>query len=204
MRKIAATALLTAAAAATAIGFSASPALAAGSWTVGPETSGPVDFTADSTTSLVLTDNNTGTQLTCTSSSGTGDAQYGSGQDSDGIANVDSLDFTSCSGPGGITFTVGTSGFPWSLNAESYDGASGVTTGTITDVVASLSGPLCSADVAGSVPMTYSNDGTLSPTGGNGLTITNVSGCLGLIKSGDTAGFTGSYAVDPPVTITSP
>lgn len=52
--------------------------------------------------------------------------------------------------------------------------------------------------------MTYSNDGTLSATGGAGLTITNVSGCLGLINNNDTSGFVGSYAVDPAVTITSP
>ena len=68
MRTIAVTAFLTAAAAATAIGLSSSPALADDTWTVGPSASGSVDFTADSTTSLVLTDNTTGTQLTCTSS----------------------------------------------------------------------------------------------------------------------------------------
>ncbi|WP_329236240.1 hypothetical protein OG417_31500 [Actinoallomurus sp. NBC_01490] len=203
MRKIATTALLTAAAAATAISLSSSPALADSTWTIGPEASGPVDFAADSTTNLVLTDNNTGTKLTCTSSSGSGDAQYGSGQSGTDLANVESLDFASCSGPAGITFTVQTTGFPWALNADSYDGA-GTTTGSISGVVAHLSGPLCSADVAGSVPMTYSNDGTLSATGGAGLTITNVSGCLGLINNNDTSGFVGSYAVDPAVTITSP
>jgi hypothetical protein len=203
MRKIAVTAFLTAAAAATAIGLSSSPALADSTWTIGPGTSGEVDFTADSTTSLVLTDNTTHTQLTCTSSSGSGDAQYGSGQSGADLANVDSLNFSSCTGPAGITFTVSTSGFPWALNADTYDGVD-TTTGSISGVVAHLSGPLCSADVAGSVPMTYSNDGTLSATGGTGLTISNVSGCLGLIGSGHTAGFTGSYAVDPAVTITSP
>ncbi|GAA4481368.1 hypothetical protein GCM10023191_000150 [Actinoallomurus oryzae] len=203
MRKIATTAFLTAAAAATAISLSSSPALADPTWTVGPESSGSVDFTADSTTNLVLTDNNTHTQLTCTTSSGTGDAVYGSGQSGDDLANVDDLSFGNCSGPAGITFTVQSSGFAWALNADSYDGVD-TTTGSISGVTAHLSGPLCSADVAGSVPMTYSNDGTLSATGGSGLTITNVSGCLGLIKNNDTAGFVGSYAVDPAVTITSP
>lgn len=204
MRKLAATAFLTAAAAAAAIGLSSSPALADDTWTVGPETSGSVDFTADSTTSLVLTDNITHTQLTCASSSGTGDAVYGSGQSGDDIANVDSLSFSgNCTGPAGITFTVATSGFPWALNAESYDGVD-TTTGNISGVAAHLSGPLCSADVSGAEPATYSNDGTLTATGGAGLTISNVSGCLGLIKNGDTAGFTGTYTVDPAVTITSP
>jgi hypothetical protein len=43
----------------------------------------------------------------------------------------------------------------------------------------------------------------VSKTGGN-LHIYNVVGCGGLIRNGDAAGFTGTYSLSPPQTITSP
>jgi hypothetical protein len=44
---------------------------------------------------------------------------------------------------------------------------------------------------------------TVLATGGN-LHIYNVSGCFGLINSGDTATFGGSYQITPKQVITSP
>ena len=51
----------------------------------------------------------------------------------------------------------------------------------------------------------YSNGtGKLSTTGAGNLHIYNVSGCSGLINSGDGSSFKGSYAVSPKQNITSP
>ena len=105
-----------------------------------------------------------------------------------------------------------TSAFPWHLNAVSF--SSGVTTGTITHIHATLTGPGCSATVDGTsatanngmVKAKYSNGtGKLTTlTSGGNLHVYNVSGCAGLINSGDATTFSGSYAISPKQTITSP
>src|SRR5439155_26309399 len=97
------------------------------------------------------------------------------------------------------------------LNAVSF--SSGVTTGTITGIHATLSGPSCSAVVDGTgasdnngrVTAKYSNGtGRLTTTGAGNLHIYNVNGCACLIRSGDPSSFKGSYLVSPHQTITSP
>jgi len=106
---------------------------------------------------------------------------------------------------------VKTTHFPWHLNAVSF--SSGVTTGTITGIHATLTGPSCSAVVDGTgatanngkVTVKYSNStGKLTTTGAGNLHIYNVSGCAGLIGNGDGSSFKGSYAISPKQTITSP
>ena len=199
--------LVLGAATAAVIGMAAAPAIAANAtWTVKP--GGSITATAGKTT---LKDKNTGSTLSCKSSSGKGTAKKGSGLSGSGIASITALGFKTCTGPLSLTFTVKTTGFPWKLNAVSYK--SGVTTGTITGIHATLSGPSCSAKVggssasaAGTVAATYTNGtGKLATktTGGN-LHVWKVSGCAGLIKSGDTTTFSGSYAISPKQTITSP
>ena len=104
-----------------------------------------------------------------------------------------------------------TAHFPWHLNAKTFSG--GVTTGSITGIHATLSGPSCSAVVDGTsatanngmVTAKYSNStGKLTTTGAGNLHVYNVSGCAGLINSGDGSSFNGSYAISPKQTITSP
>ena len=104
-----------------------------------------------------------------------------------------------------------TTHFPWHLNAKSFK--NGVTTGTITGIHATLTGPSCSAVVDGTgatanngtVTATYTNStGKLATTGAGNLHVYNVSGCAGLINSGDITSFKGSYTVSPKQTITSP
>jgi hypothetical protein len=178
----------------------------AATWTVKP--GGAITAKAGKTT---LTDKNTGSILTCTSSSGKGTVKKGSGLSGTGIGSITSLGFSNCTGPLSLTFTVKTTHFPWHLNAKSFAG--GVTTGTITGIHATLSGPGCSATVDGtgatanngSVTAKYSNStGKLSTTGAGNLHVYNVSGCAGLINNGDSTSFVGSYAVSPKQTITSP
>jgi hypothetical protein len=205
-------ALVTGGALAGLLGLGAGSAIAAtntgiaATWTVKP--GGSVTAKAGTTT---LKDTKTGSTLTCASSSGTGFLKHGSGLAGAGIGKISSLSFNSCTGPLGLTFTVKTSNFPWHLNALSF--SSGVTTGTITGIHAKLTGPSCSAVVDGTgatanngrVTAKYSNGtGKLTTTGAGNLHIYNVSGCAGLIHSGDGSSFHGSYTISPKQTITSP
>jgi hypothetical protein len=204
--------LITSAALAGVLGFGASSALAASNtgvaatWTVKP--GGAITAKAGTTT---LKDTNTGSVLTCASSSGKGTVKSGSGLSGTGIGSITALSFSTCKGPLGLTFTVKTTHFPWHLNAVSFSG--GVTTGTITGIHATLTGPSCSAVVDGTgatanngkVTAKYSNStGKLATTGAGNLHIYNVSGCAGLINSGDGSSFMGSYTISPKQTITSP
>ncbi len=204
--------LVTGAALAGMLALSASSALAAprtgaaATWTVKP--GGAITAKAGVTT---LKDTKTGSTLTCQTSSGKGSVKSGSGLSGTGIGSITALSFSNCTGPLGLTFTVKTTHFPWHLNALSY--SSGVTTGTITGIHATLTGPSCSAVVDGTGPTanngkvtaTYTNStGKLATTGAGNLHIYNVSGCAGLINSGDGSSFKGSYTVTPKQTITSP
>lgn len=209
IRRLASSLLLTGAAAALLVGVSAGPALAAATWTVRP--GGSFTATAGSTT---LADTRTGVALTCASSTAAGSLKSGTGLSGSRLGSVASITFTSCTGPAGITFTVTSSHLPWHLNAVSFNSSTGVTTGTISGIHAMLSGSTCTATVDGTSPtknngkvaVTYTNStGVLKvlTTGGN-LHIYRVSGCFGLIASGDPAAFSGSYTVSPTQTITSP
>src|SRR5689334_22809121 len=146
--KRAGSALVMSAALAGVLALSASSATAAtntgvaATWTVKP--GGAITAKAGVTT---LKDTNTGSVLTCQTSSGKGTAKTGSGLSGTGIASISTLTFSNCTGPLGLTFTVKTTHFPWHLNAKTF--ASGKTTGTITGIHATLSGPSCSATVDG-------------------------------------------------------
>jgi hypothetical protein len=200
--------LVTGAAIAAAIGLAVSPAMADDpTWTV----SGGGNFTA-SASHPKLKDTNTGTTLDCTSSAASGNATNGTNLPGAHIATISGLSFTGCTGPAGISFSVAPQALPWYLNAGSYDG-SDVTTGTLTGVIAKLSG-LCNATFAdpsgvangATLTATYTNSThTLEITGGN-LKAYNVSGiCLGLINNNDLAVFTGKYVVTPgTLQLTSP
>jgi hypothetical protein len=206
--------LATSAALAGLLGLSAASAVAAthpgvaATWTVKP--GGAIAASAGVTT---LKDTKTGSVLTCKTSSGKGSVKSGSGLSGTGIGSITALSFNTCTGPLGLTFTVKTAHFPWHLNAVSYNSATGTTTGTVTGIHASLSGPSCSAVVDGTsatanngqVTATYTNStGKLATTGAGNLHIYSVSGCAGLIANGDGSSFKGSYAVSPKQTITSP
>lgn len=202
--------LIAGAAAALLIGASAVPALAAArTWTIKP--GGIATAKAGKT---FLKDTKTGTVLTCTSSSAKIKLKKGSHLSGTGIGSITAVSFSNCTGPLGIKFTVASSHLPWKLNAVSYTKSTGTTTGTITGIHSTLSGPGCSAAVDGTgaskdngmVRVTYSNKThklTVLAVGGT-LHIYGVSGCFGLINSGDPSSFTAVNAVSPKQTITSP
>lgn len=202
-------ALFTGAATAVAIGASAGVALAVAiTFTITP--GGGITATAGTTT---LTDTATGSVLTCTSSTSTGTLKSGSGVSGTNIGSITKLSFSNCMGPLGLTFTVTNSAFPWTLSGTSYNAGTGTTTGFINGIKSKLSGPSCSANVGGAtatskgkVKITYKNStGKLSvlAAGGN-LHVWKVSGCAGLINSGDATQFVGVYTVTPKQKITSP
>jgi hypothetical protein len=202
-------ALFTGAATAVAIGASAGVALAVAiTFTITP--GGAITAKAGKTT---LTDTNTGSVLTCTSSSSSGTLKSGSGISGTNLGSITKQTFTNCTGPLSLTFTVATKHFPWTLHGTAYNATSGVTTGNITGIEAQLTGPSCSAFVAGAtattpgkVKVTYANGtGVLKVLAGGGtLHVWNVSGCAGLINSGDPTTFVGAFTVTPKQKITSP
>lgn len=191
--------------AAAVVGLGAGTALAATAWHVSP--GGSITAKSGKTT---LRDPSTGTTLACKSSSGKGSVKKGTHTSGTALGSITSLSFSSCTGPLGLTFKVKSSHFPWHLNAASFK--SGVTTGTITGIHATLSGPSCSATVDGTgatknngrVKATYTNStGILKVlTSGGNLHIYRVSGCAGLIHNGNAATFSGSYKVSPKQKIT--
>jgi hypothetical protein len=206
VRKVAKSSLVAGAALAAAVGFAASPASAAGTWTV----TGGGSFTAKAT-NPVLTDTKTGTQLKCATSAASGSAANGTGLSGTAIGHISAVTWTSCSGPLGITFSVTAQGLPWAVNAVSYSG--GVTTGTLSGVKAHISGLGCTADFAGATSTstatlnaTYTNSTHVLAVSGGNLHAYNVSGtCLGLINSGDPATYTASYVLSPAtLQLTSP
>ena len=99
------------------------------------------------------------------------------------------------------------------LNAVSFNSATGTTSGTITNlsatlVINSIIGR-CNATVAGEVDtVAYNNSGTLTVTpdpAPTKLITTSTSGsCGGLLNAGDTNTFQATYDVTPHITITSP
>ncbi len=203
--------LIAGAAAALLIGAGAVPALAAArTWTIKP---GGI-ATAKAAGKTVLKDTKTGTVLTCASSSAKIKLKKGSHLSGAGIGQITAISFSGCTGPLGIKFTVKSSHLPWAMNAVSYTKSTATTTGTITGIHSTLSGPGCSAAVDGTgaskdngtVRVTYSNKThklTVLPAGGT-LHVYDVSGCFGLINSGDPSSFTAVDAVSPKQTITSP
>jgi hypothetical protein len=201
--------LFTGVATAVAVGVSAGVALAVAiTFTISP--GGAITAKAGTTT---LKDTNTGSVLSCASSTSSGTLKSGSGVAGSNLGSITKLSFTNCTGPLGLTFTVTNSAFPWILSGTAYNATTGVTTGFINGIKSHLSGPSCSADVAGTtattkgkVKVTYTNStGKLKvlATGGN-LHVFNVTGCAGLINSGDATQFTGTYTVTPKQKITSP
>jgi hypothetical protein len=164
---------------------------------------GPIKASAGKTT---LKDTNTGSVLTCTSSSSSGKLNV---EGDHTLGSITALSFNNCTGLG-LTFKVTSSGFPWKVTTSAFNATTGVTTGKINGILATLSGPSCSASVAGTtaatpgtVKATYTNSsGVLKAlTTGGTLHIYNVSGCAGLLNSGDATQFSASYTVSPRQTI---
>lgn len=179
----------------------ATPASAA-AWTITP--GGHADGTAGQT-NLTVNDPQSGEiQMTCSSST-VGVELAVAGDQLATIPESPGIQFNNCLLAGFIEFSVQQAGV-WTINGSSFDAATGVTTGTIDNITANISGPGCVAVVEGSVNGTFTN-GTdvLSVAPDQTLTITSVDpvdNCLDLIHEGATAAFDGDYTVVPGQDIT--
>jgi hypothetical protein len=190
------------------VGASAPPVFASTTWTVSP--GGSVNGTAGTTT---LKDTNTGATLSCTSSSLTGSLKSGSGLSGAGIGTVSSISFNSCSAAG-QTFSISTGTISWPLNAATYNATAGVTHGSIRHIHFAVSSTSCSFVIDGTGPTAHNGKVRVAYTNGTArlkvlstgstLHAWNVSGCFGLINSGDGGSVTSSYKIAPAQTITSP
>lgn len=207
-RRIAAT-LFSAGAAALTIGLSATSALAATAttWTVSP--GGAITGKAGTTT---LTDTTSKISLSCTSSKLVGSLKSGKGLPGKGLGTVTSVTFNNCTVLS-VTISLSSGKVAWKLNASSYNSTTGTTSGTITGIHLAVKSSVCSAAVDGTgatahngkVNVSYSNKThvlKILPKGN--LHVYHVSGCGGVISSGDAGTITGSYKVSPLQKITSP
>jgi hypothetical protein len=202
--------LFTGATAALATGASAGTAAGVdATWTVTP--GGSITLASGA---MALRDNATGTTLSCTSSSGSGGLNGGTSANSI-LGTVTALTFTGCTGPQGQPFTITMTRLPFYIGAKTYTATTGVTSGIIYRVAGELSGPSCTASLAGPdtihtarLRFNYRNStGKLKLPGTGPMQITNVTGCTGLFNNGptpDPASLTGAYTITPKQTITSP
>jgi hypothetical protein len=207
IRKLAGSALILGAVTALVIGVSAAPAFAS-TWTVAP--GGP--FAGNAVTTTTLTDNGVPTTVSCTNSVVKGALVSGNVPTGTHLGKIIAASFQNCT-VGTTTFTVTSTHTPWWLNAASY--ANPITTGHLVGIHLTLTHAPCSAVVDGTsatadngtVKIKYSNSSqTLKvlSAGGN-LHIYSVStGCGSLFVSGDTVGYTATYAITPHQIIKSP
>lgn len=189
-----------AAVAATALGSGVASAavITPGTWTVSP--SGAIAATAGTTTLV-----GPSATLTCATSTVSGAAvatATGSPATLASLPAPNGVRFNNCTGPFGFNFTVTQNG-TWFLRGNTYDNVAGVTAGAITSVNARLSGPFCTATVTGSVNATYTNSTKVIQTGTSNLTVTAVSGCLGLLAVGQHPTFNGTYTASTGQNVTA-
>ena len=203
--------VVSAGAGALVVGLAATPstATAATTWSVSP--GGAVTLAPSG--HFTLTDTTTGRSLVCPRSKGAGRFRSGSGLPGADIGSV-TLSFIFCPTPSGFSATITPGHLPWTLNADSYNPVitAGLTTGTITGIHASFSGSGCRATIDGTgaaadngmTQIEYHNSLAKLKirTHGSNLHFYNVSGCFGLINSGDAVTFASAYLVSPAQTIT--
>jgi hypothetical protein len=206
--------LLIAASAGAVVGMSAAPALAATTLKVKVSNGGTYTATASKT---VLKDGTV--SVTCTSTtttpaskaSGTVATATHTGTSPVTVGTVSKLAFNHCTGPLGAVHTT-IQALPYKLQVDSTTNGSGQTDGIIAGIQVQVSMTACSFTVTGKAPGFYTN-GThkltmtnklpVTPLNTARLTVSNVSGCGGLVANGDHPTFTSTYTVSRHFTIKS-
>ncbi|MFI0350861.1 hypothetical protein [Actinomadura sp. 9N407] len=182
-------------------------------WTVSP--GGNVTAANAPFTKVIAKDPLRGTQAACSTASGAGTAVSGTVGSGTGVVSVTSLSASNCIGPANAAVNITMNNLPWSMDAVSYDAATGVTTGSVTGIKATYSNPTdgCVATVTGpgggggSVNGTYTNStGRLVAGGASTLEVATVNASCSpaQIQVGDPITLTGTLVVSPKQTITSP
>jgi hypothetical protein len=216
LMKRASNVLFTVAAAGAVVGLAAAPALASTTLTVKVTNGGTYTATSSKT---VFTDHTV--SVTCTTV-GSVPASKGTGKVPTAtitatspvkIGTVATLAFNNCTGPLGAVTTM-TTALPYSLKVDSKTNSTGQTDGIITGVDANVSMTGCSFTVKGSSPGFYTNSThkltmtttsklPIKPLNSAQLTVSNVSGCAGLVVNGDHPTFVGTYLVSRAIVIKS-
>ncbi|MDT0611809.1 hypothetical protein [Streptomyces lancefieldiae] len=188
---------------AAAFGMAVAPASAVPStiWTVTPS---PASFTATNVGNIVLTAN---IPMTCTTSSASGTMASATGNPA-AVASINAINFGTSAQPctsvlGNVTTTAVT---PWSVVAQDYTAATGVTKGYVGNVKAKVSAGACVFTVEGTAAATYTNStGTLAVNSVSGqLVVTSASGCGTVVTTATKPTFKGNYAVKVTGTSTIP
>ncbi|GAA3182876.1 hypothetical protein GCM10010451_35050 [Streptomyces virens] len=140
-------------AAAAAFGLAAAPASAAPStvWTVTPSGS----YTATNSGNIVLTAT---IPMTCTTSGASGTMASTTGNPAT-VATIAAINFGTSTSPctsvlGNVTTVAVT---PWTVVAQDYDAATGVTKGHVGNVKANVTAGACKFTVTGKASGTYTN-----------------------------------------------
>jgi hypothetical protein len=158
---------------------------------------------------FLVRDTKTSGAFSCRKSSLAGTFRSGSELPGSNLGSAKSISTAGCFPPtaSGLAFSK----FPYVLSARSY--SSGTTKGRITGIHAVGTGTGCYAVIDGTtatahdgwVPWSYSNaTGKLKIGPGGNLHAYKVSGCLGLVVSGDPLSPTDTFALSQKQTITSP
>jgi hypothetical protein len=214
MFKRVATPLVAGAAAVVAIGLGAAPALAATTLTVKITHGGSFTATASKT---VLSDN--GVNVTCVTkgktpaSKATGSTpnKTDKGTSPVTVGKNTKLSFSNCTGPlGKVTTKV--ESLPYLVKVDSKTNSKGETDGIITGVKVAVTTTGCSFTVTGSAPGYFNNSKhtlnttpkpPVKPLNKAQLTISKVSGCLGVVKNGQHPTYTSTYKVSSGVQVHS-
>ncbi|MFF0476345.1 hypothetical protein [Streptomyces sp. NPDC004284] len=187
--------------ASAAFALAVSPASAVPStvWTVSPS---PASITAVNSGNVVLSVN--GIAMTCTKSNGAGVGQSATGNPAT-IGNINSMAFGATGAPctsvlGNVNATAVT---PWTIVAQDYTAATGVTKGYVGNVKANVSVGGCNFTVTGQASGTYTNStGALAVNSVAGeLTVVSSSGCGSAVPVGAKPTFKGTYLFKVGTTI---
>ena len=161
-----------------------------------------VSYTGVAVGPVGFDDSTSGLSISCNSSTIVGLADVGGSPPIAPPIELQTLDapnstWSGCGGSVGLDIAVAGQG-TWNFSWDTYNG-SDVTTGRITDVnahVSSSDGGTCGFDVTGVVNATFTNSSqnlAISPDAT--LSISNVSGCFGLINDGDQGSMAATYNV---------
>ncbi|MCB8904444.1 MULTISPECIES: hypothetical protein [unclassified Streptomyces] len=191
-------------AATAAFALAAGPASAVPStvWTVTPS---PVNIAATNSGNIVLSVN--GIAMTCTKSNGSGTGQSATGNPAT-IGSITAIAFGAtgapCTSVLGNVSTVATT--PWTLVAQDYTAATGVTKGYIGNVDAKVTVGACVFRVTGKASGTYTNStGKLAVNSTSGeLTVVSSTNCGAAVPVGAKPLFKGDYLFKQAGTTTIP
>ncbi|WP_415951418.1 hypothetical protein [Streptomyces sp. KLOTTS4A1] len=188
-----------------ALALVAAPAMADPSnvWTVSPS---PANYDATNSTNIVLSVN--GIAMTCTYADASGTMQSATGNPGV-VGSIDSTNFGTAAVPctSLLGQVIAVQNAPWTVEAVDYDSATGVTTGYIGNVDATVQAGACTFRVEGEASGTYNNSsGTLSVNSNStdDLVITESTNCGGIAPVGARPTFTGDYHVVVDGTTASP